>query len=159
MSDINTDPESPDFNSYASQDDFNDFALSRGYDIPDDTGERAQLLFQAMDYLNGLSWRGWKSERGQSLPWPRVGIMIDGDVLDDKTIPLQLIQAQCRLAVEAGGGVLDATITRGITEETAGKVTVQYSGGSDSGTVYFPWLSGLLRGLLSFAVNTFAVRG
>lgn len=159
MAEINTDPSSPDFNSYASLGDFSDFATSRGYDIPDDSDECARLLFLGMDYLNGLSWRGWKSERGQPLPWPRAGIMFEGDVLDNKTIPRQLIQAQCRLAVEADAGVLDATVTRGVTQEMAGKVSVQYSGESDSGTLYFPWLAGLLRGLLSFAVNTFAIRG
>lgn len=159
MTEINTDPASSDFNSYASVDDLRDFASARGYDVPDDSDQCARLLFRAMDYLTSLSWRGWKTSRTQPLAWPRSGVMIEGEVQDDKTIPRQLIQAQCRLAIEAADGVLDVAIVRGVTMETAGKVTMQYSGENDSGEIYFPWLAGLLRGLMAFAVNTVAERG
>lgn len=155
--DINTDPASPDFNSYASVDDLTAFAASRGYDVPDED-QCPALLFQAMDYLNGLNWLGVRADPEQPLPWPRCGIYLDDRLLKPDVIPRQLVQAQCRLALAALDGELDGTLTRGVTMEMAGKVSLQYSGDADSGEVYFPWLSGLLRGLLSVAINTFAER-
>lgn len=155
--DINTNPASADFNSYASVTDLTTSAASRGHDVPDDD-QCPALLFQAMDYLNGLNWLGVCSESGQPLAWPRRGIYLDDEMLCPDVIPRQLVQAQCRLALAAQDGELDGTLTRGVTMEMAGKVSLQYSGEADSGEVYFPWLSGLLRGLLSVAINTFAVR-
>lgn len=156
--DINTDPTSPGFNSYASVNDLTAFATSRGHDVPD-SDDCASLLFQAMDYLNGLNWLGVRAETGQPLPWPRRRACYDGEMLPPNFIPPQLVQAQCRLALAAQDGELDGTLTRGVTTETAGKVSLQYSDAADSGEVTFPWLSGLLRGLLSVAINTFAIRG
>ncbi|WP_208952338.1 DnaT-like ssDNA-binding protein [Rahnella sp. ChDrAdgB13] len=154
---INTDPASPDFNSYANVDDLTRFAASRGYDIPSDSDECGTLLFQALDYLNGLNWIGARAEKGQHLPWPRRHVLIDDEMLDPHTVPSQVIQAQCRLAVEAQDGALDASFTKGVTTETAGKVSVQFADDA-SGELYFPWLDGVLRGLLSVAINTFAMR-
>lgn len=157
MMSINTDPASPDFNSYASVEDLTQFAASRGYDVPDEE-ECIPLLYQALDYLNGLNWLGAKTMPEQPLPWPRRGMFFDGEVLNPETIPRQLIQAQCRLALEAQYGALDACFTKGMTTETAGKVSVQFADNA-SGELYFPWLSGLLRGLLSVVINTVAIRG
>jgi hypothetical protein len=155
--DINTDPASPDFNSYASVDDLTAFAASRGYDVPDED-QCPALLFQAMDYLNGLNWLGVRADPEQPLPWPRCGIYLEDSLLKPDVIPRQLVQAQSRLALAALDGELDGTLTRGVTMEMAGKVSLQYSGDADSGEVHFPWLSGLLRGLLSVAINSFAER-
>ncbi|THD46647.1 hypothetical protein ERD95_15770 [Enterobacteriaceae bacterium ML5] len=154
---INTDPTSAGFNSYASVNDLTQFAASRGYDVPADNDECAKLLFQALDYLNGLNWMGARADPNQPLAWPRMGVYIDGERLPHDVIPGQLIQAQCRLAVEAQDGLLDGSFTKGITTETAGKVSVQFADDA-SGELYFPWLDGLLRGLLSVAINTFAER-
>lgn len=155
--DINTDPASADFNSYASAEDLRQFSASRGHDVPDND-QCPALLFQAMDYLNGLNWLGVRADPDQPLPWPRCGIYLNDSPLKPDVIPRQLVQAQCRLALAAQDGELDGTLTRGVTMEMAGKVSLQYSGEADSGAVTFPWLSGLLRGLLSVAINTFAVR-
>ncbi|KAA5935930.1 hypothetical protein F3I27_23410 [Pantoea sp. Bo_2] len=144
-----TDPASPGFNSYARISDLRDFASSRGGSVPDDDTECAQLLFQAMDYLNGRQWKGRRTTDSQPLAWPRDRIVVDGVTLSNTAIPAQLIQAQCRLALAAQEGELDGVLTRGVTMEMAGKVSLQYAGGDDSGSLYFPWLAGLLRGLLA----------
>lgn len=144
-----TDPASPGFNSYAGISDLRDFAASRGVSLPDGDSDCAQLLFQAMDYLNGRQWKGCRTSDTQPLPWPRDRIVADGVRLSKSAIPAQLVQAQCRLALAAQDGELDGTLTRGVTMEMAGKVSMQYSGEADSGEIYFPWLSGLLRGLLA----------
>lgn len=146
-----TDPTSPDINSYASVQDLRDFAEVRGYSIPEDERECEALLMQAMDYLAGQSWRGSRSSPGQALPWPRSGVVVDGVPLASDKIPRQLIQAQCRLAVEAQETDLTPSFAGGgevVAESVSGAVAVQYAEGSGGNAPHFSWLAGLLNGLL-----------
>ncbi|WP_085336830.1 DnaT-like ssDNA-binding protein [Serratia marcescens] len=146
-----TDPTSPDFNSYSSVQDARDFATTRGYSLPDDDSECETLLMQAMDYLAGQSWRGSRSSPDQALPWPRSGVIVDGVPLASDKIPRQLIQAQCRLAVEAQETDLTPSFAGGgevVAESVSGAVAVQYAEGSSGNAPYFSWLAGLLNGLL-----------
>lgn len=146
-----TDPLSPDFNSYASVDNLRSFAAGRGYAVPADDGECGQLLMQAMDFLEGKSWRGQRSDAVQPLSWPRSGVRLDGIDLPDDTIPQRLVDAQCRLAIEsqvidltpsvAGGGAV-------IAESVQGAVTVQYEPGTNKASPSFPWFYSSLRGLV-----------
>jgi hypothetical protein len=62
------DPHSPDFNTYASVVDLRAFAAGRGYTVPADDGECGQMLMQAMDYLEGKSWRGQRSAHHSRYP-------------------------------------------------------------------------------------------
>lgn len=146
---INTDLNSTDFNSYVSIDELKGFASARGYEIPDDNTALEHLLIQAMDYLESLTWKGRRTDPEQPLSWPRTGIYIEGSAIDVNTIPLRVKQAQCRLAVEAQETDLNPTKSGGAVtlERVEGAVTVQYDGSSNDGTVTFPWLNGLLRGL------------
>ena len=157
-----TDPTAPDFNSYASVADARDFATTRGYSLPDDDSECETLLMQAMDYLAGLSWRGGRSSPEQALPWPRSGVIVDGGLLASDKIPLQLIQAQCRLAVEAQETDLSPSFNGGaevVQEAVSGAVSVSYAPGTSSATPTFPWLTGLLRGLVGAMNQVRVVRG
>ncbi|GKX54098.1 hypothetical protein SOASR030_02100 [Leminorella grimontii] len=146
---IKTNPASPDFNSYVSIDDLKEFTAARGYEISNDNAELERLLIQAMDYLESLTWKGRRTDPEQPLSWPRMGIYIEGSAIDVNTIPLRVKQAQCRLAVEAQETDLNPTKSGGAVtlERVEGAVTVQYDGSSNDGTVTFPWLNGLLRGL------------
>nr|WP_154325044.1 DnaT-like ssDNA-binding protein [Pantoea sp. 201603H] len=158
---INTDPKSPDFNSYASVSDLRDFATARGYDIPADDTTCEQLLMQAMDYLDSVNWKGSRTVAGQPLSWPRDGVFIDGEKVDKSTVPKRIKQAQCRLAVEAQETDLNPTQSGGAVtlERVEGAVTVQYDGASNDGTVSFPWLNSMLRGMTKSAgVFNFDVR-
>lgn len=158
---INTDPTSPGFNSYVSTDELKEFAAARGYEISDDNAELEHLLIQAMDYLESLTWKGRRTSPEQPLSWPRMGVYIEGSAIDKDTIPLRVKQAQCRLAVEAQETDLNPTRSGGAVtlERVEGAVTVQYDGASNDGTVTFPWLNGLLRGLINgSSVFNFDVR-
>ncbi|WP_034913022.1 DnaT-like ssDNA-binding protein [Erwinia sp. 9145] len=158
---LNTDPTSPDFNSYASVSDLRDFSTARGYDIPTDDTTCKQLLVQAMDYLDSVNWKGSRSAIGQPLAWPRDRVFIDGEEIDKSIIPTRIKQAQCRLAVEAQETDLNPTQSGGAVtmERIEGAVTVQYDGSSNDGTVSFPWLNAMLRGLTkSGCVFNFDVR-
>ncbi|PKE30962.1 hypothetical protein CWS43_09785 [Rahnella sp. AA] len=159
---IITDPTSPEFNSYTNVADLKNFASARGNSLPEDDEEIETLLIQAMDYLEGLTWRGKPEEATQPLAWPRTGINLNGSAVVG--IPLKVIQAQCRLAIEAQTVDLSPTFSGGgeVTQETVvGAVSVSYAEGSSTSAPYFSWLSGLLRGLTgaSSSVNFDVMRG
>lgn len=145
------DPYSPDFNSYASVIDLRAFAAGRGYTVPTDDGECGQLLMQAMDFLEGKSWRGQRSDVVQPLSWPRAGVRFDGVDLPDDAIPQRLIDAQCRLAVESQEIDLTPSVAGGgavTMERVEGAVTVQYEAGTNKAEPSFPWFYSSLRGLV-----------
>lgn len=157
-----TDPMSPDFNSYASVDDARAFAAGRGYQLPDDDHECEMLLVQAMDYLAGQSWRGSRSSTEQAQPWPRSGVVVDGVLLASDKIPLQIIQAQCRLAVESQETDLTPSFNGGaevVQEAVSGAVSVSYAPGTSNSGPTFPWLTGLLRGFVGAMNQVRVVRG
>lgn len=145
------DPYSPDFNSYASVNDLRAFAAGRGYTVPTDDGECGQLLMQAMDFLEGKSWRGQRSDVVQPLSWPRAGVRFDGVDLPDDAIPQRLVDAQCRLAIESQEIDLTPSVAGGgavTMERVEGAVTVQYEAGTNKAAPSFPWFYSLLRGLV-----------
>ena len=148
---INADPRSPDFNTYASVIDLRAFATGRGYTVPADDAECGQLLVQAMDYLEGRSWRGQRASASQPLSWPRSGVRFDGVDLPDDTIPQRLVDAQCRLAIESQEIDLTPSVAGGgavTMERVEGAVTVQYEPGTNKAAPSFPWLYSSLRGLV-----------
>ncbi|WP_024561697.1 DnaT-like ssDNA-binding protein [Franconibacter pulveris 601] len=157
-----TDPASPDFNSYASAADLQAFAAARGYAIPDDAAERENLLVQAMDYLAGINWRGCRTNSSQPQAWPRSGVKADGVELPDSAIPRQLVQAQCRLAIEAQEIELMPSFDAGgevVQESVSGAVSVSYAPGTSRSAASFPWLSNMLRGLAVSSGQVRLVRG
>lgn len=146
-----SDPLSPDFNSYASVVDLRAFAAGRGYAVPADDDECGQMLMQAMDYLEGKSWRGQRSSASQPLSWPRYGVRFDGVDLPDDVIPQRLIDAQCRLAIESQEIDLTPSVAGGgavTMERVEGAVTVQYEPGTNKASPSFPWFYSSLRGLV-----------
>lgn len=159
---LTTDPASPDFNSYASAADLQAFAAVRGYAIPDDAAERENLLVQAMDYLAGINWRGCRTDSSQPQAWPRSGVKADGVELPDSAIPRQLVQAQCRLAIEAQEIELMPSFDAGgevVQESVSGAVSVSYAPGTSRSAASFPWLGNMLRGLAVSSGQVRLVRG
>jgi len=145
------DPHSSDFNTYASIVDLRTFATGRGYTIPADDAECGKLLMQAMDYLEGKSWRGQRSDPSQPLSWPRSGVRFDGVDLPGDAIPQRLVDAQCRLAIESQEIDLTPSVAGGgavTMERVEGAVTVQYEPGTNKSTPSFPWFFSSLRGLV-----------
>lgn len=145
------DPHSPGFNTYASVADLRAFAAGRGYTVPADDDECGMLLMQAMDFLEGRSWRGQRSSASQPLSWPRSGVRFDGVDLPDDAIPQRLIDAQCRLAIESQEIDLTPSVSGGgavIAESVQGAVSVQYEPGTNKATPSFPWFYSSLRGLV-----------
>ncbi|MCW7764307.1 DnaT-like ssDNA-binding protein [Photorhabdus luminescens] len=147
---IDSSLSSPGFNSYAGIGDLRNYADSRGIEIPDDDKSLEQMLTSAMDYLNNQKWKGQRTKIEQQLPFPRKGLIVDGDEISSDEIPKQLIQAQCRLAIETLDNELSPTIGGEVlSESVSGVVSITYASGTNSGSPKFPWIKGLLSGLLS----------
>ncbi|SFU43761.1 DnaT-like ssDNA-binding protein [Xenorhabdus koppenhoeferi] len=154
---IDSDKNSPAFNSYANVDDLKQFAMQRGYSLPDDS-VLPHLLFQAMDYLSTKRWKGSKANKNQPLAFPRKGIYVDGGQVPDDVIPTQLINAQCRLAVDSLEYDLTPTIGGEVlSEAVSGAVSVTYAEGTNSGSPNLPWFNAMLREFLSGSGMTFKV--
>lgn len=157
-----TDTGSPDFESYASVADLRDLADRRGYELPVEDAECERLLLQAMDYLAGMKWKGTRTRPEQPQAWPRTCVVVDGATLPGSTIPKQLIQAQCRLAIEAQETDLQPSFTGGaevLQEALSGAVSVTYAQGSRAAAPSFTWLGGLLRGMVTASGQISVVRG
>ncbi|MEX6313337.1 DnaT-like ssDNA-binding protein [Providencia manganoxydans] len=106
---IDPDKTSPTFNSYASIEDLKAYASARQLTLPNDT-ELPSLLIVAMDYLESQKWLGQRTEVDQPLSFPRTGLIRDGVMISSERIPQQVIQAQCRLAIESQENDLQPTL-------------------------------------------------
>ncbi|WP_338882674.1 DnaT-like ssDNA-binding protein [Xenorhabdus sp. TH1] len=154
---IDSDKNSPTFNSYASVEDLRQFATQRGYSLPDDS-VLPSLLFQAMDYLSTKQWRGSKANKNQALAFPRKGIYADGELVPDDVIPKPIIQAQCRLAIDSLEHDLTPTVGgEVVSEAVSGAVSVTYAEGTNSGKPNMSWFYSTLRDFLSGGGATFKV--
>ncbi|MEX3004222.1 DnaT-like ssDNA-binding protein [Serratia fonticola] len=146
---LDTDFHSDGFNSYASLAECRDYATARGLTLPGDDGELSTLMLQAMDYLEGKSWKGFPAVLGQNLAWPRSNVVRDYHVLPRNTIPKQVKQAQCRLAFEAQDTDLQPTADSGsevLSEAVSGAVSVTYAEGTRKAQPSFAAVDALLRG-------------
>ncbi|WP_272691151.1 DnaT-like ssDNA-binding protein [Providencia sp. PROV132] len=158
---IDSDKTSLTFNSYASVADLKAYASARQLTLPNEGLEG--LLIVAMDYLESQKWLGKRTDIHQPLSFPRTGLIRDGIAVSSEVIPQQVIQAQCRLAIESQENDLQPTLGGEIiAERIEGAIDLKYAEGTNTGAPNFAWLKGLLSGLIDisegFAINTFAMR-
>lgn len=112
-------------NSYVDTATFEAYAAARGITL---TGDSEQLLIQAMDYIEGLSFQGRKSTQDQPLQWPRYGVIIDGYHVDSDVIPQELKngQMQTAIAIDQGQSPL-APISQSAVRKKVGSIEIEYS--------------------------------
>lgn len=120
----------PNANTYVSAADFTTYAAARGY-TPILPAE--QLLIEAMDYIEGLPFQGIKQQMLQLLQFPRYRLYIDGYPLLANTIPVQLINGQCQvaMAIDQGNGPL-IDQPRTTTKEKVNGIEQDFSASSAS---------------------------
>lgn len=115
-------------NSYVSTTTLTTFATARGVTL---TGGAESLLVRAMDYIEGLNYKGLKKGYTQLLQWPRYDVYIDGYYSDPNAIPQQLKDGQCHVAIAIDQGTdLLVDAPRKTSMEKIGDLEVQYSAGS-----------------------------
>jgi hypothetical protein len=134
-------------NTFVSRADFIAYAALRGVVIADDDPADV-LLIKAMDYLNGLKWKGTVKVPFQPNAFPRSYVYVGPDLFSDLAVPADVVGAQCTLAMQINAGVdILPTFTGGlVTEETVGPLTTKYSDryGAPTGSPDMPSVRALL---------------
>lgn len=116
----------PGANTYVSLQGFKDWADARGIHYDSDS-HVTQYIFRAMDYIETLSFIGFRETETQSLQWPRVNVVIDGFSLDASTIPVELKNAvyETVKAIIDGDNKQDP-IDRQVISETVDSISITY---------------------------------
>lgn len=120
-------------NSYVTEAELTTYATARGVTLTIDT---EQLLIRAMDYIEGLSYKGIKLTDAQPLQWPRSGVVVDRYAVDIDEIPDELKngEMEAALAIDNGQDQL-ADIGRVKQSATVGPISVDYVIGTGSTTL------------------------
>lgn len=125
-----------DANSYATVQQCKDYCASRGFLLVDSDSVAltdeviSQLLVRACDYLQGLKFKGNKTDEANALEWPRENVFIGNNeaALESDTIPAKVIAAQCRLAYDSNTTDLQPTGDgREVVREKVDVIEVQYN--------------------------------
>ncbi len=112
-------------NSYISLVDAHEFVHDRGYAENLTEG----LLLRAMDHLNAIPLRGFKTAATNPLPFPRSGMYDnDGYSIASDIVPQQIINAQIWIAYYiAAGSDPGAVVGPAISSETVDVIEVEYA--------------------------------
>lgn len=123
----------PAANTYVSAADLTTYATARGYSL---ILPAEQLLIEAMDYIEGLPFQGIKQMMLQPLEFPRYRLYIDGYPLLSNTLPIQLKNGQCQvaMAIDQGNSPLQDQ-PRTVTKEKVNGIEVEYSQASAAVTI------------------------
>lgn len=144
-----------DANSYVTTAELQTYADDRNITL---SGDLSELLIQAMDYIESLSFIGFKRTKDQPLQWPRCYVYIDGYCYENDYIPKELKQAlmATAVAIDEGNGPL-AVVERATKSETVGPISVTYMD-SASSTNIVRTIPASLRKLLNGSAIGYTVK-
>lgn len=120
----------PDAESYASAEDLAMYAVKFGVTIPADMPAQEALLRRAALAMDGMTWKGRKSNSEQALSWPRRGVELDYEIKPDNYLPARIQYGQMALASEIHTDDVDPIDQRQgavIRERVEGAVDVEYA--------------------------------
>lgn len=140
--------------SYVSLEDARAFASSRGLELPEDDAALEVLLRKAHDYLTQFEdkFSGRRTVDTQALSWPRKCVKIYSIPFDKNTIPAQIINAVCQLAVELKTvDPFPVSEGRPIVSEAVGPIKTTYAdtGVASASIVSFPLVLVFLAPILN----------
>lgn len=127
-------------NSYVTVAEAKAFAAARGAsNFPTADADVEVLLVLAMDYLEAKrsDFKGTKTSASQPLQYPREGSTVDGELIANNIIPVELKNAQMQLAIEASdfGDLSPSSDGYAVAVEKVDVLEIQYAaGGRLSGT-------------------------
>ena len=116
--------------SYASAADLVMYAGKFGVTIPADEPAQEALLRRSALAMDGMTWKGRKTDSDQALAWPRRGIELDQQIKPDNYLPARIQYGQMALAAEIHQDDIDPVEKRkgAITlERVEGAVTREYA--------------------------------
>lgn len=120
----------PDAESYASAEDLAMYAVKFGVAIPADVPAQEALLRRAALAMDGMTWKGRKSNSDQALAWPRREVLLDQEIKTNNYLPARIQYGQMALAAEIHADDVDpiqkrkGAVTMGRVE---GAVTREYA--------------------------------
>ena len=125
-------------NSYVSVANVDTFCEGLGltaWDEADDDDKETAIL-RAMAYIEGMTFKGYKTESDQPLKWPREeAVDDDGYAIDNDVIPTALKSAVSRAAYEeiVSPGILQSNLTRDdfVTSEKVDVISITYEQGKN----------------------------
>lgn len=138
--------------SYIDETQLTDYATKRGIALDADP---SVLLIKAMDYLEGQSFKGSKTDDAQGLQWPRTGAYIDGLLTDSSIVPDQVHSAQAviALSIDAGYDPL-ATYGPAVKMEKVDVIEIEYQDNARA-TDYSPAITSALRPIVDGSGSAF----
>ncbi|MBV7523448.1 hypothetical protein KW834_03380 [Pseudomonas sp. PDM29] len=120
----------PDAESYASAEDLVMYSGKFGVTIPADISAQEALLRRAALAMDGMTWKGRKTNSEQALSWPRRGVELDQQIKPDNYLPARIQYGQMALAAEIHQDDIDPIEKRkgAVTlERVEGAVTREYA--------------------------------
>lgn len=123
-------------NTYNSLTEIRQYAEERGIILPTDDTELSILAIQATDYLETFreKYQGLKTNLSQDLQWPRSGVTLDGETLDENLLPALLKKAHCQATAEAVEADLQANPSASVKKEKVDVLEVEYADSAISST-------------------------
>lgn len=151
-------------NSYASLETIKAYAAARGVTLGADAVIEQQAII-AVDYIESfrLQFQGIKVSASQPMQFPRIGVEIDGFLIDNNVIPNEVVKAQCQLVCEQANDVelMPTKSEPAVKKEVVGPIETEYAVSNGSiVTPVFTYVDNLLRVLFknaSFAIKTVRV--
>lgn len=120
----------PDAESYASAEDLARYAVKFGVAIPADVPTQEALLRRAALAMDGMTWKGRKTNSEQGLAWPRREVLLDHEIKPNSYLPARIQYGQMALAAEIHQDDIDPVEKRkgAVTlERVEGAVTREYA--------------------------------
>lgn len=90
----------PGAESYASAADLVSYAVKFGVIIPADTVAQEALLRRGALAMDGMKWKGRKTDSDQALAWPRRDVELDCEIKPSNYLPARIQYGQMALAAE-----------------------------------------------------------
>lgn len=143
----------PSANSYVSLADAAAFHTARGNTTwtGADAAKEAAIL-RAMDYIEGMPWKGQKTAYTNPLQWPRLNVVDrSGFAVPADSVPQGVVYALCAAALVelATPGALAPAMERGgmVKREKVDVIETEFMDGAPSSTTY-PAIMAPLKGLV-----------
>ncbi len=137
-----------DANSFATIDEVRAYASLRGATVATTDAAVLAHLVNGTAYLKQFTYLGEKVYPGEGfLPWPRSGLLVDGEAFGEDAIPQALKDAQCQLCVEqkAGVNLFPTNTAAAVKREKIGPIDTEYATSSRVGRPSMPLVEALLR--------------
>lgn len=119
-----------DAESYASAEDLALYSAKFGTVIPAGAPAQEALLRRAALVMDGMTWKGRKSNNEQALSWPRREVLLDREIKPDNYLPARIQYGQMALAAEIHQDDIDPVEKRKgavLLDRVEGAVTRQYA--------------------------------